>query len=730
MQITPLTDTRADSRLPPTTVLILTAVIGIAVALFVIWAAASPPWLGLSFASNPDGSATIIHAEGPGATIPVGTVLVSVAGGGSEMEFQPIDFTLEPDGTIDDYGVYQMFLERQGALARIQASETVTFTAADGRTFTIMPDLDGRPLVSLPIIFWAQLMVGLFGWLISSAVFAFRPFEASARYLLLSGGATMVFAPFAAIYTSREFALPTALFRWISDLNFFGGSIFTASLVALLLHYPKRLAPSWVGIAIVVLYVVWFIAQHVGMFESMTFARRFLVMIGVFTTFVLAGVHWYTTRKDPVARAALQWFLLSWMLGTTLFWLFILLPQSFGVDTTPVQGYGFLLFLLVYGGLAFGIMRYRLFELGEWWGRIVIWTLSILLLVVLDLVFLVLLQLSTSMSLSLALLVTGLVWLPLRALVWGRFLDRNTLPRDTLFKQVMDVALTPPGNDQSMRWKDVLQSVFDPLRMQSATRISAVSVGSDGLTLELPPIDQMPALHLEYARGGRSLFTPRDVGLAEELVAMLRHAIQSRSAYEQGVARERVRIARDMHDNIGAQLLGALHSADADRKNTLIRETFADLRNIIQDSFAPGNSLAETLSELRMETEERLNSAGVKLHWTMTTEEYPGIAPPSAHEVRSIVREAVSNVIKHARASSMNVAFHYRDGLVSLQIDDDGVGFDLDARHSGNGLASMQTRVESLGGTYTISRQEKGMRIAAEFPLAPMADSPTSGLDD
>ena len=120
----------------------------------------------------------------------------------------------------------------------------------------------------------------------------------------------------------------------------------------------------------VALFLVWFTAQQAGAFDSMTFARRFLVMIAIFASFALAGVHWFVTRRDPVARAALKWFLLSWILGTGLFGIGILLPQLFGLDTSRFQGYAFLLFILVYAGLAFGILRYRLFELGDWWRRV------------------------------------------------------------------------------------------------------------------------------------------------------------------------------------------------------------------------------------------------------------------------------------------------------------------------------------------------------------------------
>src|SRR3546814_18437179 len=97
----------------------------------------------------------------------------------------------------------------------------------------------------------------------------------------------------------------------------------------------------------------------------------------------------------------------------------------FGIDTSAMQGYGFLLFIPVYAGLAFGILRYRLFDLGEWWARTMAWLLSLFLLILLDLLFLLVLQLSPGLSIGLALLLCGLVWLPVRAWLWTRIAVRT-----------------------------------------------------------------------------------------------------------------------------------------------------------------------------------------------------------------------------------------------------------------------------------------------------------------
>jgi signal transduction histidine kinase len=278
------------------------------------------------------------------------------------------------------------------------------------------------------------------------------------------------------------------------------------------------------------------------------------------------------------------------------------------------------------------------------------------------------------------------------------------------------VALTPPGDSQSARWHQVLKSVFDPLSIQPDRNVTKAMLGSDGLSLHVPAIDAVPALRLDYAHGGRSLFSPRDVAVVEEISAMLLHAIESRSAYEKGVSEERTRIARDMHDNIGAQLLGALHSSDAAQKDTMIRETFADIRQILNDTLSPDQSLGELIAELRQETHDRLTLAGLRLDWMSEADPAALPKPDTAHALRSVIREAVSNTIKHAKAARMRVSLSCDGKMMVLIVEDDGVGFDPGAPSSGNGLGRMKGRVEELKGRFRLSRLQRGMRLEAEFP--------------
>ena len=169
-------------------------------------------------------------------------------------------------------------------------------------------------------------------------------------------------------------------------------------------------------------------------------------------------------------------------------------------------------------------------------------------------------------------------------------------------------------------------------------------------------------------------------------------------------------------------MLSALHTRDAAHKDATIRETLADLRDMINNASADGLSFDETLAELRVETADRLAAAGIDLHWTSEAGETPGLAPDATHALRSIIREAISNVIKHADARLVTLTVSRQPDLVALEIVDDGKGFDPASVQRGNGLDNMRVRLERLHGQLDLENHGNGTRLAARFPIP---DQPT-----
>src|SRR5690606_21424749 len=153
------------------------------------------------------------------------------------------------------------------------------------------------------------------------------------------------------------------------------------------------------------------------------------------------------------------------------------------------------------------------------------------------------------------------------------------------------------------------------------------------------------------------------------------------------------RIARDMHDNIGVQLVGALHSRQPVRKDTLIRETLSDLRDIINNASAPGARADDALADLRAEIADHLTAANMTLDWTATTDRDCVLPPGALHALRSVIREAVGNIMKHAQARDVRICITCAADAIRFSVVDNGQGFAPDTVRRGQGLSNMRARL-------------------------------------
>jgi signal transduction histidine kinase len=84
--------------------------------------------------------------------------------------------------------------------------------------------------------------------------------------------------------------------------------------------------------------------------------------------------------------------------------------------------------------------------------------------------------------------------------------------------------------------------------------------------------------------------------------------------------------------------------------------------------------------------------------------------------VYRLVQEALTNVAKHAHANRVRVAVSEADGLLQIEVQDDGDGFDPETASHGFGLAGMQERVSLAGGTLSVNSGERGTVLSAQLP--------------
>lgn len=215
-----------------------------------------------------------------------------------------------------------------------------------------------------------------------------------------------------------------------------------------------------------------------------------------------------------------------------------------------------------------------------------------------------------------------------------------------------------------------------------------------------------------------------------------------------GVAAERERLAREIHDTL-AQGLSSIHlllqaaeqQLPADPATAAAREHVGQAREIAQANLAEARRFVHALTPPELvggslpAAIERVCAAAGRQTATEVSFRLSGVpeALPTPHEVAllRIVQSALANALQHAQASHVAVTLSYMDDGVALDIVDDGVGFDATATPDpgsdrGFGLAAMRSRVRQLGGDLDVETAPgHGTALAVSFlPSRPETEAP------
>lgn len=191
----------------------------------------------------------------------------------------------------------------------------------------------------------------------------------------------------------------------------------------------------------------------------------------------------------------------------------------------------------------------------------------------------------------------------------------------------------------------------------------------------------------------------RELLVAERVAAASRLHERESLVRAQATLAERERIYSDLHDDLGARLLGMIHSAESPEQADRARAVLQDLRDVVTRSRGTPGSLSDTLAEIRGETSQRLASAGIGMSWEINDNvPDPELDTARALHLHRILREAISNVIRHARASHVRVRMKVIGAKLCLDLTDDGGGSDPAPTSRGRGLDNMRERAAELAG--------------------------------
>ena len=213
---------------------------------------------------------------------------------------------------------------------------------------------------------------------------------------------------------------------------------------------------------------------------------------------------------------------------------------------------------------------------------------------------------------------------------------------------------------------------------------------------------QVYAHALRTAEGARQQLERRVQEISTEIERNFNQIAELR--VEQIAEKERKRIAADLHDDLGAKLLTIVHTSDNDRISTLAREALEEMRLSVRGLTGRPMVLSDALADWRSEVVSRLGQAGIECEWRNPNDtiEEP-LSSRTYVQTTRIVREAVSNIIKHSSASHViiqaEVHLDLHDFVLLIQDNGKGIPLELDGRlDRGHGMTSMKHRAKQLNG--------------------------------
>jgi signal transduction histidine kinase len=496
-----------------------------------------------------------------------------------------------------------------------------------------------------------------------------------------------------------------------------------------------------------------------------------------------AMVYRYRRVSTPDQRRQTRWVIFGLIVGLPAFFAGDAMMRN--ISSSPVGIACFLGFLIVMpiamtlptATIGIAIINHRLFDIDVILNRTLVWLAMTIAVtgtyigVVIGIGTLI----GSERSLFLSLLATGLVavgFQPLRQRVQrgtNRFLfgDRDE-PYAVLARLGHHIEDTLSSADLLPQ---IVRTTAEALRLPYAALFleraeGPVLVASSGVAtasvLRLPLMYQgqnVGALEVAtrapgeiFGQADRRLLEDlaRQIGVAARTVSLATDLQQSRERIVTSREEERRRLRRDLHDGLGAQLAGMIMQAGAARSlvrsdpdaaeqelvelREELRSAVVDVRRLVLGLRPPALDELGLVGALRARL-ARLDRGGIDadspgLQVRFDAEEpLPPVSAALEVAAFRIVEEAVTNVVKHAQASSVIVTLGLSGDALFITVEDDGIGAAPAADSSGIGLQSMRERATELGGTFEMV-MDSGTRLQVSLPIAPAADgrdSPGSG---
>lgn len=213
------------------------------------------------------------------------------------------------------------------------------------------------------------------------------------------------------------------------------------------------------------------------------------------------------------------------------------------------------------------------------------------------------------------------------------------------------------------------------------------------------------------------------------------------STTEVTVSQERRRIAQDLHDGVGSQLVSILSSLDRgipqQRSLSLaLEQCLLDVKILVDAIDESSESVTDALGRLRYRVQHSLDRLGIQMVWDVDVDgPLQTLQDDRSRQVLRIAQESIANVMRHSKARTVWLSCHCQadQQTLVLEVRDDGVGFEPceGGRGRGKGLEGMRRRAEACGGRLDIeSAPGQGTRVRVTMALGERRPAGPNGTPD
>ena len=603
---------------------------------------------------------------------------------------------------IDDAArVRQQWTQTQWAAALSQPLVSLRF--ADGGVVELPPVRRG--FGGLGAMFWLFSGIALALYLAAMVVVLARPSGRNLLYAVMAlcqVGNLVLFA----IESASDLGLPASLVAWdmparmAFDLITAAAAVHAASLYPPTAPAAGRIAlVAWAAVAATIALAVAGRLDHLWWWTQAGVAALCALAIGLLS--------WaYRSEPDPLANHLRRIGVVAlsiWLLLTLALVVTDRLPggiQHQLVGVVSVAWYVFLASLLLLVPIlsrSQQIMR-----------EFALLAAVSAVATSLDLLFVAVFSLGQFASLTLALFISLAAYSGARRWILDQLLRSRRHTTERMFEQLYRIAREVEAHPERVPalLLQLLHDLFEPMQAELVDATPAsVRVADDGATLLVPvpglgsgEAAHTGAIRIRFAQRGLRLFTHEDALLTDRIVEQLRRAVAFDQAVEQGRREERLRLAQDLHDDIGARLLTLMYKAQSPEMEEYVRHTLKDLKTLTRGLAAPSHRLSHAAAEWKADLTQRLTAADVELGWSFSFDRDILLSVVQWSALTRILRELVSNAIAHANARRVDIAFQLEGGRLDLGVTDDGSGRDPRAWSHGLGLGGVRKRVKQLGG--------------------------------